>query len=114
MHTKAFETLYVYHIRAFVTLFRVSEGVLRPPRRYECPALSFRVSNAEALDFGWRVREVMLFTESSCAAGTEVSPMPEAARAPLLQLTLLRCADSKHGQSGKSCVRRTEHDLYYV
>jgi hypothetical protein len=33
---------------------------------FSCPPLTFRVANGDALDFGWRVREMELFTDDKC------------------------------------------------
>ena len=34
------------------------------------------ISNGEALDFGWRVREMRLYNTEDCAATSEVRPRP--------------------------------------
>jgi hypothetical protein len=40
------------------------------PQTFECPPMSVRVSNGAELDFGWRVREMRLYTDEHCS--TEV------------------------------------------
>merc|ERR1719171_315470 len=42
------------------------DGFVCEPTTYDCPPLTFRVANGEALDFGWRVREMELFTDDKC------------------------------------------------
>jgi hypothetical protein len=42
------------------------DGFTCEPTTYDCPPLTFRVANGEALDFGWRVREMELFTDNKC------------------------------------------------
>merc|ERR1719478_2061066 len=42
------------------------DGFTCAPKMYDCPPLTFRVANGEALDFGWRVREMELFTDDKC------------------------------------------------
>jgi len=51
------------------------EGSLTSPCEeviYGCDPLSFRVSNAQALDFGWRVREMRLYVDDQCADEVEL------------------------------------------
>jgi hypothetical protein len=43
------------------------DGFTCEPIKYDCPPLTFRVANGEALDFGWRVREMELFTDDKCS-----------------------------------------------
>jgi hypothetical protein len=42
------------------------DGLVCEPMTYDCPPLTFRVANGESLDFGWRVREMELFTDDKC------------------------------------------------
>jgi hypothetical protein len=42
------------------------DGFTCEPEIHDCPPLTFRVANGEALDFGWRVREMELFTDDKC------------------------------------------------
>jgi hypothetical protein len=42
------------------------DGFSCEPVVYMCPPLTFRVANGDALDFGWRVREMELFTDDKC------------------------------------------------
>merc|ERR1719331_42750 len=44
------------------------DGFQCAPVAYKCPPLTFRVANGEALDFGWRVREMELFTDDKCTS----------------------------------------------
>merc|ERR1719487_2161170 len=43
-------------------------------KMYECPAITVKVSNGEALDFGWRIREMRLYSSDDCSAESEVAP----------------------------------------
>jgi hypothetical protein len=49
-------------------------GTVCDEKHYECPAISVKISNGEALDFGWRVREMRLYNTEDCAATSEVAP----------------------------------------
>ena len=35
------------------------------PETYTCPTISIKVSNGDALDFGWRLREIKLYSDRS-------------------------------------------------
>ena len=42
------------------------------PDEYECPPITIGVANGNALDFGWRIREMRLYSDDMCQM--EVSP----------------------------------------
>jgi hypothetical protein len=46
------------------------DGTECMPEMFECPSISVKVSNGNALDFGWRVREMRLYVDEHCS--TEV------------------------------------------
>jgi hypothetical protein len=50
------------------------DGSVCEEKHYECPAISVKVSNGEALDFGWRIREMRLYSSEDCSAASEVAP----------------------------------------
>merc|ERR1719171_1094523 len=50
------------------------DGSVCEEKHYECPAISVKVSNGEALDFGWRIREIRLYSKDTCSPESEVAP----------------------------------------
>jgi hypothetical protein len=47
-------------------------GEVCEEKLYECPAITVKVSNGEALDFGWRIREMRLYSSDDCSPESEV------------------------------------------
>merc|ERR1719191_1973772 len=47
-------------------------GSVCEEKHYECPAITVKVSNGEALDFGWRIREMRLYSKDDCSPESEV------------------------------------------
>jgi hypothetical protein len=52
----------------------VGDGFVCEEEHYECPAITVKVSNGEALDFGWRIREMRLYSSADCSPESEVAP----------------------------------------
>jgi hypothetical protein len=50
------------------------DGSVCEEKLYECPPITVKVSNGEALDFGWRIREMRLYSSDDCSAESEVAP----------------------------------------
>jgi hypothetical protein len=53
---------------------KAGDGSVCEEELYECPAISVKVSNGEALDFGWRIREMRLYSSDDCSSESEVAP----------------------------------------
>jgi hypothetical protein len=62
------------------------------PETYTCPTISIKVSNGDALDFGWRLREIKLYSDENCE--TEVAPGPASQYEPT---SLKTCAATEIG-----------------
>merc|ERR1719163_1459224 len=50
------------------------DGTVCEEKHYECPAITVKVSNGEAMDFGWRIREMRLYGDAECSPESEVAP----------------------------------------
>jgi hypothetical protein len=53
---------------------KTGDGSVCEEKLYECPAITVKVSNGEALDFGWRIREMRLYSSDDCKPESEVAP----------------------------------------
>merc|ERR550514_1911582 len=52
----------------------MGDGSVCEEQHYQCPPITVKISNGEALDFGWRIREMRLYSSDDCNPDSEVAP----------------------------------------
>jgi len=59
------------------------DGFTCAPLSYECPIISVKVSNGAALDFGWRIREMKLYSDDTCMTEVAAGPASKYVETPM-------------------------------